>query len=101
MKNTGALAGKEVAQIYVAPVQTKWEAPKRLGAFKKVDLKPGESTQVSLTVDPRLLGMYDSKSKTWTIAKGEYQVMLATSSADIISTVKVKLPKKVLDVNGK
>jgi beta-glucosidase len=101
VKNTGALAGKEVAQIYVAPLKAKWEAPKRLGAFKKVDLKPGESTSVTVTVDPRLLSMYDSKSKTWTIAKGEYQVMLATSSADIMSTVKVKLPKKVLDVNGK
>lgn len=101
VKNTGALAGKDVAQVYVAPVKAKWEAPKRLGAFKKVDLKPGESTHVSVTVDPRLLGIYDSKSKTWTIAKGEYQVMLATSSADIVSSVKVKLPKKVLDVRGK
>jgi beta-glucosidase len=101
VKNTGAIAGKEVAQIYVAPVKENWEAPKRLGAFKKVDLKPGESTQVSVTVDPRLLAMYDSKSKTWTIAKGEYQVMLATSSADIVASVKVKLPKKVLNVNGK
>jgi beta-glucosidase len=101
VKNTGALAGKEVAQIYVAPVKAKWEAPKRLGAFKKVNLKSGESTEVTVTVDPRLLGMYDSKSKTWTIAKGEYQVMLATSSAEVVSSVKVKLPKKVLDVKGK
>lgn len=101
VKNTGTLAGKDVAQVYVAPVNAKWEAPKRLGAFKKVDLKPGESTHVNVSVDPRLLGMYDSKSKTWTVAKGEYQVMLATSSADIVSSVKVKLPKKVLDVRGK
>jgi len=101
VKNTGALAGKEVAQIYVAPVKSKWESPKRLGAFKKVNLKPGENTNVSVSVDPRLLGMYDSNSKTWTIAKGQYQVMLATSSADIVSTVQVKLPKKVLDVQGK
>jgi beta-glucosidase len=72
-----------------------------LGAFKKVDLKPGETTNVSVVIDPRLLAMYDSKSKTWTIKKGEYQVMLATSSEHIVSTVKVRLPKKILDVKGK
>lgn len=101
VKNIGKLAGKEVAQIYVAPVNTKWEAPKRLGAFKKVNLKPNQSTKVSVTVDPRLLAMFDSNSKTWTIAEGEYQVMLASSSADIIATQTVKLPRKVLNVRGK
>ncbi len=101
VKNIGKLAGKEVAQIYVAPVNTKWEAPKRLGAFKKVNLKPNQSTKVTVTVDPRLLAMFDSNSKTWTIAEGEYQVMLASSSADIIATQTVKLPRKVLNVRGK
>ena len=101
VKNIGKLAGKEVAQIYVAPINTKWEAPKRLGAFKKVNLKPNQSTKVTVTVDPRLLAMFDSNSKTWTIAEGEYQVMLASSSADIIATQTVKLPRKVLNVRGK
>jgi len=101
VKNTGALAGKEVAQIYVAPIRAKWEAPKRLGAFKKVNLKPGESTSVTVSVDPRLLSVYDSQSKTWTIAKGDYQVILATSSREVVSTINVKLSKKVLNVKGK
>lgn len=101
VKNTGAVAGKEVAQVYVAPLNTKWEAPKRLGAFQKVDLKPGESTQVSVVVDPRLLGMYQGKTKTWKIAKGQYEVILAKSAAEPQSSVKVKIPAQVLDVNGK
>lgn len=101
VKNTGKFSGKEVAQVYVAPAKTKWEAPKRLGAFKKINLKPGESTRVTVNVDPRLLSVYNSGSKTWTIAKDEYEVMLATSSADIVASVKVKLAKKVLNVRGK
>src|SRR5690606_21005880 len=39
-KNTGEIAGKDVAQIYVS--SPGWEAPKRLGAYAKVDLAPGE-----------------------------------------------------------
>lgn len=101
VKNTGALAGKEVAQVYVAPLNTRWEAPKRLGAFQKVDLKPGESTQVSLVVDPRLLGMYQSKTKTWKIARGQYEVILAKSATEPHARVKVKIPGQVLDVRGK
>jgi beta-glucosidase len=101
VKNTGALAGKDVAQVYVAPKSAKWEAPKRLGAFQKVDLKPGESSNVTVTVDPRLLAMYQSKDKTWKIAKGEYEVILAKSTAEPQTSVKVKLPARKLDVNGK
>lgn len=101
VKNTGALTGKDVAQVYVAPKSAKWEAPKRLGAFQKVDLKPGESTNVTVSVDPRLLAMYQSKDKTWKIAKGEYEVILAESTAEPQASVKVKLPARTLDVNGK
>ncbi len=101
VKNTGAVAGKDVAQVYVAPTGTKWEAPKRLGAFQKVDLKPGESTSVTVSVDPRLLAMYQSKDKTWRIAKGKYDVILAKSTAEPQSSVKVKLPARRLDVQGK
>jgi len=101
VKNTGAVAGKDVAQVYVAPTGAKWEAPKRLGAFQKVDLKPGESTKVTVSVDPRLLAMYQSKDKTWKIAKGEYEVILAKSTAESQSSVKVKLPARSLDVRGK
>ena len=101
IKNTGAVAGKDVAQVYIAPVKAKWEAPKRLGGYKKVELKPGESTSVTLTVDPRLLAMYQGKDKTWRVEKGDYQVILAKSAAEPQASVKVRLPKQVLDVNGK
>ncbi len=99
--NTGNVAGKEVAQVYIAPLNAKWEAPKRLGAFQKVDLNPGESTQVSLKVDPRLLGMYQAKTKTWKIARGQYEVILAKSATEPQARVRVKLPAQVVDVNGK
>lgn len=101
VKNIGALAGKEVAQIYIAPLNARWEAPKRLGAFQKVELKPGESSKVNLSVDPRLLASYQSKTKTWKIAPGQYEVILAKSATEPQSRVKLKIPARTLDVNGK
>jgi beta-glucosidase len=44
VKNVGARAGKDVPQIYIAPKAGGWEAPQRLGGFKKVSLAPGAST---------------------------------------------------------
>ncbi|HUH54390.1 MAG TPA: glycoside hydrolase family 3 C-terminal domain-containing protein [Rhodanobacter sp.] len=101
IRNTGAVAGKDVAQVYVASPKGLWEAPKRLGAFQKLALKPGESRKVSVKVDPRLLAMYQGKDKTWKIASGEYQVTVAKSALDPQASVAVKLPATTVDVNGK
>lgn len=100
--NTGAVKGKDVPQVYVAPAAAKWEAPKRLAGWDKVELAPGESRQVSVSVDPRLLAMYDSRSKTWRVTKGGYRVMLAHDAADASSiSTTVQLPQQTLAVNGK
>ncbi len=100
--NTGKSDGKTVAQIYVSPpAGVTWEAPKRLGGWVKTAVAASGSAQGTVSVDPRLLGVYDSASKTWKIAEGDYTVMLATSAADIVSTAKVHLTAQTLDVRGK
>ncbi len=102
VKNIGKVAGKEVAQVYVAPVTATWESPKRLGGFQKVDLKPGASTKASVTIDPRLLGMYDSASKTWKIAEGDYKVILGSDATDTKATsVTVHLAATTVNMHGK
>lgn len=97
VKNAGKVAGKDVPQVYVAG--DGWEAPKRLGAFQKVTLAPGQETNVTVTVDPRLLAMFDSPTKTWRITPGTYQVLLGHSSRDIAEKASVQLPARVLPVN--
>ena len=99
--NTGTSAGAAVGEIYVAPAaDAGWEAPKRLGGFAKLSLTAGQLEQATVTVDPRLLATWDSASKTWTVAAGDYKVMLATSAADIVQTVSVHLERQTLDVRG-
>jgi beta-glucosidase len=92
VRNAGSVRGMDVPQVYVAGAG--WEAPKRLGGFRKVDLAPGASTRVTLTVDPRLLATFSGNQ--WRIAAGSYKVMLGASSRDIRDTVAVRLPARTL-----
>ena len=95
VRNTGKRAGKGVAQVYVAPADWKkagWEAPKRLGAFTKVDLKPGQSKRVELTVDPRLLATYEAANNNWHIRAGEYRLMVGQASNGEMQTASITLP---------
>ncbi|WP_421738884.1 beta-glucosidase family protein [Caulobacter sp.] len=98
VKNVGARAGKDVPQVYVSPKAGGWEAPQRLGGFKKVDLAPGASTTVTVTVDPRLLSVWDAKAHGWSIAAGDYAVSVGASSRASAATTTVSLKAQALPV---
>ncbi len=101
-KNTGAVAGHAVTEVYVAaPAGAGWEAPKRLGAFDKTALAAGEGKSLTLTVDPRLLATWDEAAHGWKIAAGDYKVMTGTSAADLGPAVTVHLDAMTLAVSGK
>ncbi len=102
VRNTGKTTGKVVAQVYASPAfDAKWEAPKRLVAFQKSQVEAGRDGKVSLTIDPRLLATYDSASKTWTVAAGDYTILLGNSATDIVAKTTVHLDAQTLDVKGK
>ena len=63
VKNTGSRAGAEIAQVYAALPADAGEPPKRLVGWSKVQLGPGESKQVTMTVPPLYLSIYDADSK--------------------------------------
>ncbi|WP_409267126.1 glycoside hydrolase family 3 C-terminal domain-containing protein [Massilia sp. BHUDP2] len=100
--NTGNVAGKDVPQVYASPLATKWEAPKRLAAWSKVALQPGETKEVEVAVEPRLLAMFDEKSRTWRRPKGKIKLILAEdASAANATSVTVDLPASTLDARGR
>ncbi len=101
VRNVGASAGAYVAQVYVAgPASAHWSAPQRLGAYDKVALRAGESRQVSLQVDPRLLAVHAKEGDGWTISAGEYRVILAQDEATPIAAVSVHLTAQRLTEMG-
>jgi beta-glucosidase len=76
--NTGSVAGKDVVQLYLT---ARPDGPRRrLLAFQKVSLAPGESRTVTLTADPRLLADFDTRKNSWMIAPGAYQVGIGTDA---------------------
>jgi beta-glucosidase len=99
--NTGSIAGKDVPQVYASPLSGRWEAPKRLAGWDKVLLQPGESKEVEVTVEPRVLAMFDEKSRTWRRSKGKLRLTLAEDAAGTnASSVTVDLPASILDARG-
>jgi beta-glucosidase len=63
-----------------------------LGAFTKVELKPGQSKRVELTIDPRLLATYEAANNKWHVRAGEYRLMLGQASDATAQSVVVALP---------
>jgi beta-glucosidase len=96
VRNTGARAGKDVALVFVAPVQGGWEAPKRLGAFAKVELAPGAKQTLHVHVDPRLLATWASAEHGFRVAAGAYRVTLAASAQSDGPNTTVTLPGALL-----
>ncbi len=92
--NTGKLAGAEVAQVYVAHPAGNGEPPHQLRAFAKVQLKPGETKPVTLTLDARSFSTFDTGTHQWTVREGTYEILAGTSSRDLPlhATITVKKP---------
>ncbi len=75
VKNTGARKGAEVAQVYVSDDHLKApHAERQLKGFERVELAPGESRAVSVTLDARAFAWYDVAAKKWTIDPGKFTI---------------------------
>ena len=80
--NMGKRAGAEVVQLYIRDLVSSATRPiKELKGFKKVWLKPGETTTVTLDITPGLLSFYDANMK-YVVEPGDFEVMVGNSSRD-------------------
>ena len=82
--NTGKYAGEEVVQLYMRDKVASMVRPvQELKGFKKINLKPGESTQVAFTLTAAELGFYTDKG-TFVVEPGEYDIMVGTNSKEVL-----------------
>jgi beta-glucosidase len=81
--NTGERAGAEVAEVYLGfpAIDEGNEPPLQLKAFSKVMLNAGEAKTVEVKLDTRAFSYWSEKTHAWTVAAGEFQVMVGDSSA--------------------
>jgi beta-glucosidase len=92
LTNTGGRPGAEVAQVYVGDKHAPVPRPlKELKGFEKVDLKPGETKHIQVTLDRRAFSYYDVANHKWTVAPGDFDIYVARSAAQVELTGKVTL----------
>ncbi len=92
MKNTGNVTGAEVAQLYVGKKSdTVFRPVRELKGFKRVVLEPGEEKEVIIPFDDKTFRFYDTRTDTWEIESGEYQIMIGTDA----ETMQLQAPMQV------
>ena len=83
LKNTGPVAGAEIAQLYVSDPKCLVMRPvKELKGFEKVALQPGESKRISLTVPVSSFAYYSEQNHHWVVEPGKFILQINSSSAD-------------------
>ena len=85
--NTGQRAGDEVAQLYL--VSRVGQKTRRLVGFQRLNLQPGASAQVTMTIDPRLLA--DWKNGGWSMPAGDYGFALGRNAEDLGPVVNARM----------
>ena len=81
--NTGSVAGAEVVQLYIGDRVAKGVRPyKELRGFERITLAPGESREVSFTLDADRMGYYEPEHLQWTFEPGEVEVMIGRNARE-------------------
>lgn len=95
IKNTGAWAGAEVVQVYVAHKDDYIPRPiHELKGFDKIYLEPNEEKIIDICLNKDSFGFYDEDGHGFLVVAGEYEIQLGSSSRDIRLAGNVKLSKK-------
>ena len=89
--NTGSRAGAEIAEVYAALPASAEEPPKRLVGWSKVQLAPGESKEVSVSVDPKYLSIFDEAADKWKLVPGRYGFLVGGSSQELPLSKEISL----------
>ena len=90
--NTGSRAGAEIVQVYVAKPDAQIFRPaQELKAFTKVWLEAGESKTVTLPLDDKTFRYWNTKTDSWEVEGGTYELRVGASSADIRLTAAVEV----------
>lgn len=84
VKNIGKRAGAEIVQLYIHDVKASVDRPyKELKGFQKVYLQPGESKDVSITIDNSALSFYDENTSAWKSEPGMFEALVGNASDNL------------------
>jgi beta-glucosidase len=96
VKNTGAVAGDEVAELYLRPPQTAISPKIALAGFKRMHLEPGELKHIAFQLDPRMLSQVDEKGAR-AVIPGRYEVVIGGSQPNGDAAERVRKKEFVIE----
>lgn len=91
IKNTGSVAGSEVAEVYVVNPKNDNRAVKELRGYAKVYLQPGEKKSVTIELDENAFKVYSATQEKFVRISGEYEIQAASSIKKVHLTQKVQI----------
>jgi beta-glucosidase len=91
IENTGAVAGTEIAEIYVGLPKAGGEHFRRLAGWQRVEMNTGQQKTVTVPLEPLAIATFDEKKDAWTWASGKYTVLVGGSSRDLPLRAEVAL----------
>ncbi len=90
VKNTGPRAGAEIVQLYVRPIHSPVERTfQQLRSFKRVELSPGQTKTVHMLLRWRDFAFFDTRTNTWSVPAGKYELAVGDSSRNIATVQSV------------
>ncbi len=94
--NTGAVAGKEVVQLYVGDCESTVFRPKReLKGFEKVYLAPGETKTVKFELCKRAFAYWNVQLHDWHVETGAFRIEIGRSSREIVLAKEIAVESTV------
>lgn len=100
VKNTGNVSGKEIVQLYVAvPGADGQKRPKKqLKGFEKVEIAPGETKTVTISLNIADLKLFDEEQQKVYVNAGEYTAILARNAESADTVIKFNVTGKLNSV---
>lgn len=90
IRNTGKIKGTEIAQLYVGrKSDTVFRPVRELKGFARVTLEAGESKTVHIGFDDKTFRFYDTRTDTWEIETGDYEIMVGCDAQTMLLTDKL------------
>ena len=84
VKNIGKDDGAEVTQLYIRDLESQEIRPlKELRNFEKVFLHAGEKKEIKFNISTDDLAYFSESKNEWIVERGDYEVLIGSSSADI------------------
>lgn len=92
VKNTSKIDGEEVVQVYIKAINSNTFKPeKELKGFKKILVKAGEYENIEIELDHHTFSHFDVERDQWITEKGEYEILIGSSSRDIRKKIRVSV----------